>query len=1568
MSVSRFKQQLAFRGLLCVLLAACGAELPDNGGEVAPVAEAGPQSLVYERPQCEPSSIDWPQATGTCDGPFEYQLRCYQYRENSSYCGESGRYNQQDCWYPCNLNRWVTKGPITKTISPYTNHEEVCDGYIVVCLGDKTGTKTQTKGGVTATALPPNCTREPNCWMAPVYDYNSPCYQAAVSYRNSTYPDQASTITIRYSVSGGSGGSQATCTFYLDNVREQYNSGPNNSACGNAYKYSCDNKASPIYKNCRHSAHGEVSVTECAQGDNEGTSGWSNTPAGYTSADISAWVKNHWTVRGNVETTPSYVTPPRCVTCEDEATPSGRYECLMRGLEPTQRNWQYLPNGTRYKLLLHLKLLFELNGHELSTDPVEAANRRAKILTLLAQEQQTYPTCGKELAYHLSESHPDAQNPDCDALEQHYFKLNLCTRLTSEYVPQASSIASFDYCAGLAPALNQGYGTCLDTLAEWRKEYQNTLYALASRVVKEPSSTPLTEAQVQKRLDAIQHWYDFAFRAGQTPGQAQWQQLDGLMGAFWKVLYDAEAPFDSNGATAGGYRKVSDFVNEGLAVDRKVLRVALSSMSRTDGGSQPKLKKMPLLLTLGGGLRTLANRVEDMVLLHDLGCRFRDCKVLKSRTQVSEIMGLVGSLHDPIALDERLRRLATTKVVADEWRTLFQGLYDNRAVLHAALEEWMVPPTTPPESFASRFLKAEDSRWPSLALDFVQQVKDAAQRTGSYEATGRFDPGVNNVLHTGMQDSQFHEARKLLGDARSALVTELDKYELNEAQYVERLVNQIGNETTQNQLKSQMEDRVARMAQLYEDLAGLKISSAHDEARFSNFMKSFVDAAEAQRANRPPYQLLLQDMTLSLTASSSARFNDTTVGREDVGALGVPGGGPIQLQAGDILYINAQGSWSPTCALRKVSADSYGSFAGFSFASVAMAPTGPEGYLISRSASGTTVTSNQAVASADAYGNISASTRSCAGARVDATVKSPDPLGFAPVQVSASAYGMIEACQQMEMGARLGFNLSTSESTSGQTGLSASFAMGIRAKDTPFPTMPTGSLLAALVPTGETHRNRLENVYLVQTPSTAIVAKKPVDVYLVANELAGCSDADNTKALTVNVRVLRPESTSTLNTVAQAAMLELETLRQNALVKQGQGRLLPEDFTQLRQDFWNNMDTRSISTPAELRPLVDQWVTRELAETSRAVERQSIERQLELLKLEVQAINDGLKDTQRKQALLEWLPRRSLQNMDAESLRLHVRTVSRVLNDYLYPILELRYPVVLQNLRASTGTTGTMTKLDSFINANFTESYASLARRLVDVAAQVEAETSLMGLAQKGNPTVSYMYLSIPRPREQWFPQPMPPPAPQPPDTVYYKLGASMSEAVWDKINRTSIASIPVGPEDFFHVDGLRRLSCEKDVPIIRNMMVFFTLQRSSDVEYARTQVMDLPLSVDGDLVFPMLPGPQRYRMLNATWLYQSFGRPLFGRFNEAESTYTHWRNTPAGQLAAVANGLSPFTRFDVNLRSLKSLNLLNLVTELVVVLEVETRSGLPPRFPWIESCQQPASTSSSTVPLAPSL
>ncbi len=279
-----------------------------------------------------------------------------------------------------------------------------------------------------------------------------------------------------------------------------------------------------------------------------------------------------------------------------------------------------------------------------------------------------------------------------------------------------------------------------------------------------------------------------------------------------------------------------------------------------------------------------------------------------------------------------------------------------------------------------------------------------------------------------------------------------------------------------------------------------------------------------------------------------------------------------------------------------------------------------------------------------------------------------------------------------------------------------------------------------------------------------------------------------------------------------------------------------------------------------------------------------------------------------------------------------------------------------------------MTTLDSFINADFTESYASLAPRLALVASQVETKTNLMGLDQKGNPTVSYMYLSIPRPREQWFQQPPPPPAPQPPDTVYYKLDSSMSEAVWDKINRTSIASIPVDPKDFFHADGEKRLACKKDVPIIRNMMVFFTLPQVSDVEYARKQVIDLPLSVNEELVFPMVLGPQRYRMENAEWLHQSFGRPLFGRINEAETTYLNWRNTPAGQLASVANGLSPFTRFDINLRSIKSLNLLHLVTEMVVAFEVETRSGQPPRFPWIESCKSTSTSSSFTEAQAPSL
>ncbi|MFY0576203.1 hypothetical protein ACN28S_19210 [Cystobacter fuscus] len=77
-------------------------------------------------------------------------------------------------------------------------------------------------------------------------------------------------------------------------------------------------------------------------------------------------------------------------------------------------------------------------------------------------------------------------------------------------------------------------------------------------------------------------------------------------------------------------------------------------------------------------------------------------------------------------------------------------------------------------------------------------------------------------------------------------------------------------------------------------------------------------------------------------------------------------------------------------------------------------------------------------------------------------------------------------------------------------------------------------------------------------------------------------------------------------------------------------------------------------------------------------------------------------------------------------------------------------------------------------------------------------------------------------------------------------------------------------------------------------------------------------------------------------------------------------------QSAAVANGLSPFTRFDINLRALKSSELLHLVTEMVVVFELETRSGERPQFPWIESClSKPGdsfTSSSFTVTQAPSL
>src|SRR4029453_11023332 len=102
-----------------------------------------------------------------------------------------------------------------------------------------------------------------------------------------------------------------------------------------------------------------------------------------------------------------------------------------------------------------------------------------------------------------------------------------------------------------------------------------------------------------------------------------------------------------------------------------------------------------------------------------------------------------------------------------------------------------------------------------------------------------------------------------------------------------------------------------------------------------------------------------------------------------------------------------------------------------------------------------------------------------------------------------TAYGSVDFCQKYGFGVSYSRGERDTTSTGEDARVNASFAVGLRLPNPPFPGLPVGSLLLVGLPHGDTLLEHALSAQVVHGHSV-IVLDQPTDLYLIVNDLAGC--------------------------------------------------------------------------------------------------------------------------------------------------------------------------------------------------------------------------------------------------------------------------------------------------------------------------------------------------------------------------------------------------------------------------------------------------------------------------------
>jgi hypothetical protein len=701
--------------------------------------------------------------------------------------------------------------------------------------------------------------------------------------------------------------------------------------------------------------------------------------------------------------------------------------------------------------------------------------------------------------------------------------LKRCIRLTGSHVSPALASRELVGCIDL-----------LEALVQYRKDAQQEEDLKCRgdilRSKAQSSITELTTKQLDVRdadidslgalgrqLYLLDRWHRASTANALTPGlpfnseyteepENVAREFSAIRGSFWKKLqakpYDVYGELSTSLAgspdTAAVETALGIAEERGRAADQAVVR-ALFTPIETLSPDAPQVGRLPmtgvpLLGMLGDALAALNSRANDMTSFHDFACLFRPCGATRADTPVASTVRILGNLADGAAL-------ATAVAAApglQGWREAFQRVSSQHEALAQALR-------------ASGCFDGDPSKVAASALPLGQIMRHSTNLHKSYTSTGTFDPTAHKSIAAGLNDQDKERVATYMLGQLGAVETAVTTYHETVVALASSLLNEAELAASTERSRNYQLQRAVRYDQLASDLAGLRVSAAQDEKRFSDMAAAY---GRIESSIDKGQYFAVRDTTVFEVSGLHAKFSSAKRSVSDLTVIKV-----ADLRRGQMLNIQAEGTYSPTCSRRSLSLLGPEGGEPISMASAANAEIGPEGFSLQW-----TNGQYRAVSASQARTTSQSDTESyevnvCAVSSI---------LGTSGI----SSFGYSgKGCYDSTRSKTYSISDTTSDTTGTEKRTSASFNAGLRLSNTPFPNLPAGSLLVVLVYPGP--EKIIHDVRVVQSPTTQLMISSDVDAYFVVNDM-DCADKKSNPKLTVSYR--------TMTSVGEAASQMVEAM------------------------------------------------------------------------------------------------------------------------------------------------------------------------------------------------------------------------------------------------------------------------------------------------------------------------------------------------------------------------------------------------------------------------------------------
>lgn len=1202
----------------------------------------------------------------------------------------------------------------------------------------------------------------------------------------------------------------------------------------------------------------------------------------------------------------------------------------------------------------HFRLLAELGGDHLSP----AA--RAHVNALVQAHPEAVHACSVASSTEVPASCPlrDDLQPWIDRCER-FAQPHVSSEVATIEAP--GCLALLDTLGDLEPSVDASCDGA--TLRAATRQTTTTILAKALRSIELAPSSPY--ASLPRQLHGLSRWWA-SFSASHAVDAYLELEVDPrgtlseMLGRFWSHATEGRALLTQlrEGLAADATEEELALAVEGmnapaLALDRDVLVAAFAPITElpaiVEGGvtvlgpvavGGSPLRGMPLLAVTGDALGRIDARLDAVVELHDFACRFHAQRCRGAfHSPTERLVALVASIGASSAAEE----LSATTDALDGWRDVLAAIDAGRAALVEALAEHEV------EDFDQVGVEHD----PTLAA-LASIVQEQRARIGRFRTDGLFDATERRAITLGASPNEVSAVLTRMGARVEAVSQERVRYTDALDQVAAGLVNAAGTSQARTALQNQMDELHARRTELRADEEGLLASAEVERRRLGEMTAELPALDEGQIVP------IGDTMNLSLTGGDAmfALQPDPTASELAAASLAGQAASGVRL-----LSIETRGQWSPTCSLRRARAI-VPSGTGRALQELGWegALTGPEGFVVTSSAGTAQVSS--AGTSWDRSRTRTEGTRgqTCfsAGISTDGLFEALQMPPLFSVGFSGQDCDFEETSTSNRTGSS-GSNVSSSDRRTG-----ASYAAGLRLPNTPFPNAPVGSLLAFVVPRGETYLAQYTDVHVVTAPHTTILLPEESDVHVVVNDEA-CAEADTLRALNVTVRPLTTAGAIAERVVA-AMQVAVERARELRSTYVAQGTVLPGQAQLVRSSAIAELERADVgipfaSLPAALQTLFSAHLDLVIVDLERHVRIDANRREQKRIAMQLASLRDELAHVERRGRLSLLVPLRHLHTASERHLRAQLDDLVADTERFLLPIMALWFPeslempsgLALQAAVADLLAARTTTRFDTLVGKMTTVLDDALAR-LTTAQAWNRPSAQHVGLAltwpRAGAPTQSASSFR----RASTMPTDGLPPR------------ASVDP--WVAVRDAGLGAFRVRPEDLYSrslgVSGV--LWCHESVPVISAMALF--VGRPGSAGSINDVLTNQDLTVGGwieNMAFQTEGGLESYAVLSTA--AQQFRIPLiFGQPHQAFEVFN--RKFPVGTNPG-APGLSPFADFVVDFRGLAEQRQIPNgndgftrlqqngervfeATEMTLVMRVDSREIAMP-MPGVDRCEPPA-------------